>query len=100
MTAPSLPASTDAVLPPLDAAPDTAPSLIATVAESSHIDQSAVEPTTESVQATQADQDAMLVSVNVFTRQRSLSFGASLFTSTEPTEQQTTTSAEDEEFLV
>ena len=97
MTAPSLPASADAVLPPLDTAPDTAPS---TVAESSHIDQSTVEPTTESVQATQPDQDAMLVSAGVLTRQRSLSFGASLFTSTELTEQQAATSAEDEEFLV
>ena len=73
----------------------------ATVTGSSEHDQFTGVPITGAIQATGAVHKAVFVSTGgLTTKPGSMSTRASLFTSTEPTEQQTTTSAEDEEFLV
>ena len=57
-------------------------------------------PTTGAIQATQLDEVPTFVSTGGLTRQRSLSIGASLVMSVEPTLQETATSAEQDKLLV
>ena len=71
-----------------------------TAAEPSEHDESTAVPTTGAVQATQLDEVPTFVSTGGLTRQRSLSIGASLLTSVEPTLQETATSAEQDKLLV